>query len=190
MRGRLWPSIGSLVFFIAAPGTVAGLLPCLISGWRVGPPPLAWPGLRVVGGLVIVAGVTVLVECFVRFALQGRGTPAPVLQTERLVVTGWYRFVRNPMYVAVVAVILGQVLLLGNMRLLIYGAAVALGFHLFVLLYEEPTLRRRYGEEYEAYCSGVGRWWPRSTPWAVAPENGAAEGREITESSQREARGP
>jgi len=81
------------------------------------------------------------------------------------VVTGLYRYVRNPMYVGVLATILGQGLLLGSGSVLVYAAVVALGFHLFVLAYEEPTLRRTYGAEYEAYCAAVPRWWPRLGRW-------------------------
>jgi len=121
---------------------------------------LDFPPLRWLGALFIAAGLFVLLESFARFALEGRGTPAPVLPTSRLVVHGFYRYVRNPMYAAVVSVILGQALLLGNVWLLGYAALVWTAFHLFVLLYEEPKLRRSYGGEYEAYCARVRRWWP------------------------------
>ena len=114
---------------------------------------------------MIAAGIPVLVDSFARFALQGLGTPAPVFPTRRLVITGLYRFVRNPMYVAVLSVIIGQALLLGNVRVLRYGALVGLGFHLFVVAYEEPTLRSTFGQEYERYCTAVPRWIPRFSPW-------------------------
>ncbi len=106
-----------------------------------------------------------LLDSFVRFALEGLGTPAPVLPTEHLVVTGLYRFVRNPMYVGVLSVILGQGLLLGDTQVLRYGAVVWLAFGLFVIGYEEPTLRRTFGEEYERFCANVPRWIPRLRPW-------------------------
>jgi len=156
--------MGSLIFFVLAPGTVAGLVPWLLSG-NERSPFLRWPGVRVVGAFLVTGGAVVLAESFARFALEGRGTPAPVAPTERLVVSGLYRFVRNPMYVAVLSAILGQALLFGSTRVLWYAAAVALAFHLFVTLYEEPTLRGRYGAEYEAYRRAVGRWWPRLSPW-------------------------
>ncbi len=130
----------------------------------------AFPGSRrnaLAGAVLIVLGLPILLEAFARFALQGRGTPAPVAPTERLVVQGPYRFVRNPMYVAVTTVILGQALLLGDSRLLAYGAVVWLSFHLFVLLYEEPTLRRRFGPDYDAFRAAVPRWIPRRTPWGA-----------------------
>jgi protein-S-isoprenylcysteine O-methyltransferase Ste14 len=123
-----------------------------------------WLLLRVLGVILIVAGVPVLVDSFARFALQGVGTPAPVFPTKQLVVTGLYRFVRNPMYVAVVSVILGQGLVLGSIRILEYGALVWLAFHLFVLANEEPTLHATFGPEYEQFCAAVHRWVPRLHP--------------------------
>lgn len=91
-----------------------------------------------------------------------------MLPPERLVVFGFYRRVRHPMYVAVTALILGQALLLGDVRLLVLAAVVWLTFHLFVLLYEEPRLRQRFGRDYEAYCEAVPRWLPRLRPWRGA----------------------
>jgi protein-S-isoprenylcysteine O-methyltransferase Ste14 len=82
-----------------------------------------------------------------------------------LVVTGLYRYVRNPMYVAVLGLILGQALFLGNVRVLEYGLVVWVAFHVFVCLYEEPTLRRTFGAEYEEFCASVPRWVPRLRPW-------------------------
>jgi protein-S-isoprenylcysteine O-methyltransferase Ste14 len=115
--------------------------------------------------VLVAAGTWVLVDCFVRFAFQGLGTPAPVFPTRHLVVSGLYRYVRNPMYVAVVSIILGQSLLLGNARVLGYGALVWVAFHLFVLIYEEPALRFTYGKEYQEFQSNVPRWIPRLNPW-------------------------
>jgi len=162
---RLGASVGSVLFFVVAPGVVAGLVPWWISHWQMQPPFLGWRSLRVAGVALIVLGTPALLDSFVRFALEGRGSPAPVLPTEHLVVTGLYRFVRNPMYVGVLAVILGQGLLLGDARVLRYGAAVWLAFFLFVIGYEEPTLRRTFGEEYERFCANVPRWIPRLRPW-------------------------
>ena len=106
-----------------------------------------------------------LLESFARFAFEGLGTPAPVFPTRRLIVTGLYRHVRNPMYVAVVSLILGQALLFGNLFLLIYGAVVWACFHAFVLGYEEPRLTALYGSEYEQFRANVPRWLPRFRPW-------------------------
>ncbi|MBI3933037.1 MAG: isoprenylcysteine carboxylmethyltransferase family protein [Acidobacteria bacterium] len=169
MRGRLVPALGSLVFFFVAPGTVAGLVPWSFSRWRVQAPFFGWPATRVLGGFLLLTGAAAVIDCFARFALEARGTPAPVLPTERLVVSGLYRRVRNPMYCGVIAAVLGQALLLGNEDLLVYGAAVWAAFHAFVLLYEEPRLRARYGAEYEEYCRNVRRWWPRGRPWSASP---------------------
>ena len=118
-----------------------------------------------VGILVVAVSILALLESFARFALQGLGTPAPILPTRNLVVNGLYRYVRNPMYLAVVLVILGQAMILGNVSLLVYGALVWLIFHVFVLAYEEPTLRRTFGPEYDAFCANVPRWIPRLRPW-------------------------
>ncbi len=97
-------------------------------------------------GGVILAGVPGLVNSFARFALQGLGTPAPIAPTRNLVVTSLYRYVRNPIYVAVVAIVLGQAVLLGDWRLIVYGALFWLAFHLFVVAYEEPTLEQTFEE--------------------------------------------
>ncbi|HEY2357411.1 MAG TPA: methyltransferase [Phenylobacterium sp.] len=155
----------SAVFFLIAPGTLAGYLPWAITDWRLGSAP-AW--LMALGGVAIVGGLLLLLECFGRFALQGRGTPAPVAPPERLVVAGPYRRVRNPMYVAVVAIILGQAALFADVRLLVYGVSVWLGFHAFVVLYEEPTLRRTFPNDYPAFAAAVPRWRPRLRPWRPA----------------------
>src|SRR5690606_23799726 len=130
--------VGSALFLLAAPGVVAGLVPYWLTGWRMHEPP---PGMlaRVFGLALVALGSACLLECFARFALQGEGTPAPVAPTRHLVVTGAYRHVRNPMYVAVLGIVFGQALLLGSSRLLVYGLILWLLFHLFVVFYEEPT---------------------------------------------------
>ncbi|HYL34774.1 MAG TPA: isoprenylcysteine carboxylmethyltransferase family protein [Bryobacteraceae bacterium] len=155
----------SALFLVVAPGTVAGLVPWWISHWRFQPPLPGWFSLRVAGALLIAAALPVLLDSFARFALQGLGTPAPVLPTRHLVVTGLYRYVRNPMYVAVVTIILGQGLVFGNIALLEYGAVVSVAFHIFVLAYEEPALRATFPREYERFCGNVPRWIPRLRPW-------------------------
>lgn len=151
------------VFFVLAPGTMAGLVPWLITGWdrpvdAVGPADAA-------GWLLVALGLVAVVACFVRFVTEGRGTPAPVAPTEELVVGGLYRFVRNPMYVAVASVIAGQALLFRS-----GGVAMWLGVFLvavvsFVKGYEEPRLTEQFGESYERYRSAVPGWWPRLTAY-------------------------
>ena len=153
---------GSAVFFLAAPGVVAGLLPWVITR-RQGL--TASVALVVLGAVLIVAGIAVLLHAFTRFALEGSGTPAPVAPTETLVVGGIYRHVRNPMYVAVIGIVLGQVLWFGSAALALYAAVITAAMVAFVLLYEEPTLARRYGNSYEAYRRNVPGWLPRLTPW-------------------------
>jgi protein-S-isoprenylcysteine O-methyltransferase Ste14 len=128
-------------------------------------PLLGVPGIRVVGALLAIAGLTSLVECFGRFAFVGLGTPAPVAPPKHLVVSGQYRHVRNPMYLAVLAIVVGQGLFLGSAPLLRYAAFVWLVFHVVVLVYEEPTLADQFQESYAAYRRNVRRWWPRVKPW-------------------------
>ena len=121
-RSRAAALLGSLVFLFIAPGTGAGLVPWWITGWEVRPPLLGLEASRAAGWILLACGLTVLLESFARFALDGLGTPAPVLPTRRLVVTGLYRYVRNPMYLAVVAIVVAQALILGHAGLLAYAA--------------------------------------------------------------------
>jgi protein-S-isoprenylcysteine O-methyltransferase Ste14 len=158
--------VGSAVFLVLAPGMVAGLVPWWLTGWEVEEPLPYWTALRLVGGVLLVAGIGVLLHAFGRFVVEGRGTPAPVAPTERLVVGGLYRYVRNPMYLAVSAMIVGQALLVGQLILLAYAAVLCAAFAAFVYLYEEPTLAGRFGREYEAYRRAVPAWRPRRRPWA------------------------
>ncbi len=160
-----WALLGSLAMLAVAPGTVAGLVPWLISRWRRRPPLLDVGALRIVGIVLLAAGVAAVVESFARFAIRGRGTPAPHLPTQHLVVSGLYRHVRNPMYVAIVSAIAGQGLLLGDPRVLGYAALVWMAFHLFVVGYEEPTLRRTFGAEFDEFRAHVPRWIPRLRAW-------------------------
>jgi protein-S-isoprenylcysteine O-methyltransferase Ste14 len=162
VRVRAW--VGTIVFLFVAPGVVAGLIPGLITGWwmpdRGG---WVWP-VAIVAGLVILSGVAVLLDAFVRFA-RADGTPAPPAPTAYLVVVGPYRYVRNPMYVAVAAIIAGQALLFGNWATLVYLVLTVTAVALFVRFYEEPTLEETYGEEYLSYKNNVRAWLPRLTPW-------------------------
>jgi protein-S-isoprenylcysteine O-methyltransferase Ste14 len=152
-------ALGSLVFLLIAPGITAGLVPYWITGWDAAPG-TSLP-LQVVGGVLVVAGAGVLLHAFARFVVEGVGTPAPVAPTERLVVGGLYRWVRNPMYVAVTSTIIGQALLLGRPVLIAWAAVFVAAVAAFVHGYEEPTLLARYGAEYEAYRHAVPGWLPR-----------------------------
>ncbi len=160
--------LGSALFFVVAPATVAGLVPYLITHYQFRPPFFAVEETRVIGVALIVIGAPGLPDSFARFALQGLGTPAPIAPPRTLVVTGLYRRVRNPMYVAIVAVVLGQAMLFGDLSLLAYAALLFLAFHAFVIAYEEPTLRKTFGAQYEEYRTQVPRWLPRRTPWRAA----------------------
>ncbi len=130
---------GSTLFFAIAPGVVAGLVPWWLTGWQVRGPLAHWAPLRVAGLIMLILGAIVLVQAFARFVAEGHGTPAPVAPTERLVVGGLYRYVRNPMYWVTVAS--------------------------FVRWYEEPTLARQFGEQYQSYRCAVPAWRPRIRPW-------------------------
>jgi len=160
MAGRVTAALGSLAFLVLAPGVVAGLVPWLITDWRP-LPPADGPGvLRWIGLIPIAVGIVVVLEAFARFAWEGLGTPAPVAPTRTLVVRGFYRFVRNPMYIAVAALIFGQAILLASWGVALYGVVIAAAFDTFVRFYEEPTLRQAHGEAYAAYCRATPRWIP------------------------------
>jgi protein-S-isoprenylcysteine O-methyltransferase Ste14 len=166
VRVRAW--VGTVGFLVLAPGVVAGLVPGLITGWRV-----PWTGgwalpVAIGAGIAILSGVVVLLDAFVRFA-RADGTPAPPMPTGHLVVVGPYRYVRNPMYLAVLTIILGQALLFGSGGTLLYAGVVLLAVVVFVLGYEEPTLELEHGDEYREYRRNVRGWLPRVRPW-----NGAA----------------
>jgi protein-S-isoprenylcysteine O-methyltransferase Ste14 len=161
-------AVGSLVFLVVAPGVVAGLIPWWITRWRVEEPLQHWAPLRVVGLILLVAGAVVLLDAFRRFVVEGVGTPAPLAPTKRLVVGGLYRYVRNPMYVAVAAVILGQALIFASGGLFAYLVVIGVAQGAFVRIYEEPTLREAYGPSYEEFCDNVPCWLPRLTPWRGA----------------------
>lgn len=146
---------------------VAGAVPYALTEWRIEPPMISLAE-RPFGVLLIVPAVAALVECFARFALVGRGTPAPVSPPETLVVSGLYRHTRNPMYVAVTTIIVGQAFVLGQPALLAYAAIVWSVFHLFVIGYEEPALDRQFAN-YRVYQAHVPRWLPRLRPWTPPP---------------------
>ncbi len=160
-RAGVAPALGSLLFFVLAPGTTAGLVPWLISGWCVDPSPwVVW-----LGAVVTVAGTALVVAAFVQFVVEGRGTPAPIAPTQDLVVGGLYRWVRNPMYLGVAAAIAGQALIFTSLGVLVWLVAFVAAVTTFVRLYEEPTLRRTHGAAYDDYARVVRRWMPRLRPW-------------------------
>ena len=164
-RNRGAAAAGSAVFFALAPGLVAGLVPWWLTGWRFETPLPFWTPLRILGALLALIGAGVLISAFARFVMEGVGTPAPVAPTRRLVVGGLYRFVRNPMYIAVVGAIAGQALLFGRPSLLAYAALVGAAMFAFTRLYEEPYLTQTFGDDYVEYRRNVPGWWPRLRPW-------------------------
>lgn len=157
-------ALGSALFFVVAPGTVVGLIPWWITGWRFHEPMPYWAVAQVIGVVLIVLGLVPPVSAFVEFVKAG-GTPMPLAPTQRLVVSGFNRYVRNPMYVGLLIAILGQALLFGSLGVLLYAVLAWLAPAAFVRWYEEPTLVRTYGDEYEAYRRAVPAWLPRLRPW-------------------------
>ena len=157
-------SLGTAVFVMLVPGTVVLLGPWLLTGWHFAPPLLGCLATRWVGAALLVLALPLFAAFNLRFVVEGRGTPAPIAPTEHLVVGGPFRRVRNPGYLSVIMLVVGQALLFASPVLLVYAAVLAVGFHLFVVLYEEPTLRRQFGAEYETYCRTVRRWVPRLRP--------------------------
>ncbi|MGA3032936.1 MAG: isoprenylcysteine carboxylmethyltransferase family protein [Terracidiphilus sp.] len=162
---RTFAILGTAIFFALAPGTVVVLIPWWITHWHA---PAHFHGLtllRFIGAVIIASGAAIIVDSFARFAWQGLGTPAPLYPTRHLVVKGFYRFVRNPMYVSLLLILIGQALLFADTRLLIYALGAWLASHLFVLFYEEPRLRRSFPEDYARFATHVPRWIPRLSPW-------------------------
>jgi protein-S-isoprenylcysteine O-methyltransferase Ste14 len=162
VRVRAW--VGTLVFLVLTPGVIAGLIPGLITRWRIPATDDGGSPVAVVAAVAIVGGVLVLLDAFIRFA-RADGTPAPTSPTAHLVVVGPYRFVRNPMYVAVLTLIAGQALLFRSWGALLYAGIVLVAVVSFVLGYEQPTLELEYGDEYRAYRRNVRGWIPRVRPW-------------------------
>lgn len=158
-------AIASAAFFVVAPGTVVGLIPWLITHWEITGTGPAWRLLQAAGVLLIVVGLIPPVNAFIQFVKAG-GTPMPAAPTERLVVAGSNRYVRNPMYVGLVVAITGQALLFGSWWLLVYAASAWALTASFVHWYEEPTLLRDYGSDYETYRRNVPAWLPRLRPWS------------------------
>jgi len=141
-------------------------LPYWITRFRIPAAEPQWQTLM--AGVLIVAGLTPLLESIRRFVLVGRGTLMPTVPTERLVVSGLYRHVRNPMYVGVMVALVGEIILFKKLDLAVYAALAWLGVHGFVCFYEEPTLKRRYPEDYARYKQNVPRWLPRLSAWQDA----------------------
>lgn len=158
--------------FAVAPVVAAGVVPWLLTRWQARVPVPGGLPARACGAVLAAGGAAVVVESFVRFAREGLGTPAPIAPTKYLVVTGPFRYVRNPIYVALLSMVLGEALMLGRPRLLGYCAVMSVPVGLFVRLYEEPALERQFGDEYRRYKRNVPGWLPRLTPWRAEERSG------------------
>jgi protein-S-isoprenylcysteine O-methyltransferase Ste14 len=146
---RFWAALGSLLFFVIAPGTIVGLVPWSITDRQLRPAFFGFEALRLAGAALVLLGLILLVESFARFVWKGFGTPAPIAPPTKLVMTGFY-------------------------RLVVYAAILWLFFHFWVLVIEEPTLERSFGDEFANFKANVPRWLPRLTPWAGSAKDQAS----------------
>ncbi|HJT93497.1 MAG TPA: isoprenylcysteine carboxylmethyltransferase family protein [Mycobacterium sp.] len=161
-------AIASAAFFVVAPGTVVGLIPWLMTRWEIAESAPVWQ--TIIGVVLITVGLIPPAHAFVQFVKAG-GTPMPIAPTQRLVVTGFNRYVRNPMYLGLLVAIVGQAVLFSSIWLLVYAAGWWIVTASFVRWYEEPTLVREYGDEYEAYRRNVHAWFPRWSPCTPGVEH-------------------
>jgi protein-S-isoprenylcysteine O-methyltransferase Ste14 len=156
---------GSVAFFLAGPGLEAGLGPWLLLQ-AAGGDPDGWPTvLRLVGILLMVAGVAVLLDVFARFVREGAGTPSPAAPAQRLLARGAFAHLRHPMYVATATVIVGEALAFAQPVLLVGALAYVTAMVTLSHVVEEPRLARRFGADYDAYRRAVPGWWPRLRRW-------------------------
>jgi protein-S-isoprenylcysteine O-methyltransferase Ste14 len=153
----------TIIFSFLVPGTVTILVPYWLLSSSAAPPPMQLGVFRYFGALPVLIGVAIYCWCAWDFTFAGKGTPAPIDPPKELVARGLYRYLRNPMYVGILAILLGESVLFASLRLLAYTAFAFAFYFLIVVLYEEPTLRRKFGESYRQYCRSVPRWIPRIT---------------------------
>ncbi len=157
-RSQIWVFAKAALFTVIVPGIVTLLVPY----WLLRPGAEFDAGISGFAGLaLILVGAAVYLHCVWNFAWVGRGTPAPIDPPKEVVVVGIYRYVRNPMYVGICSLLAGEALLFESWTLLVYALIAWVSCHLFVVLYEEPHLRRKFGESYKSYCRTVPRWIPR-----------------------------
>lgn len=157
------PLIRTLIFTIVVPGTMTVLIPRWLLGRQAQP---IWSDWHAAGAGLIACGAALYLWCGWHFAMRGRGTPGPWDAPKKLVVSGPYRHVRNPMYVGVSAVLLGESTLFNSSSVLMLLLAFLLAVNAFIFFYEEPALRSMFGAQYEEYCRNVRRWIPRLGPWS------------------------
>jgi protein-S-isoprenylcysteine O-methyltransferase Ste14 len=157
----MWVLIRAVTYATLFIGFVLVFLPARVLSWS-GISPIAVIGVwQVLGMMVAGVGAAIAFWCILTFVFLGKGTPAPFDPPRRLVVRGPYRIVRNPMYVGAGLALAGAALFCKSIPLLGYAGLLGLITHAFVVFYEEPTLRRTFGNDYEVYCGRVGRWWPK-----------------------------
>ncbi len=154
-------ALKTLIFLLVVPGTLLFYVPSIIVLFTPDALTLHLSALRYLAILPWLAGIMILLWCAWAFTFRGRGTPAPIDPPKTLVAEGLYRFVRNPMYVGALLILLGHFLWFQSLWLLLYAGLLFLSFHLFIVLYEEPNLRKRFGNPYLQYCQTVPRWLPR-----------------------------
>jgi protein-S-isoprenylcysteine O-methyltransferase Ste14 len=150
----------TVLFSVLVPGTVVGVVPYLLLTYGPEIPAVDFGGMRYIGIVPLAGGLLFYLASAWNFVEQGKGTPAPIDPPKLLVSSGPYRFVRNPMYVGGVLILLGEAIFCTSILLLVYLCFIWLTFHLFIVFYEEPHLRKVFGTEYEEYCRNVGRWVP------------------------------
>jgi protein-S-isoprenylcysteine O-methyltransferase Ste14 len=150
----------TIVFTVVVPGAVTFWIPRDLLGIWGPTSPTSWSVRHVLALVPLTLGLAVYLRCLWEFAARGRGIPAPIDHPKQLVVTGLYRYVRNPMYVGVLLSLLGEALFFASRRFLVYAIIWLAVVHLNVILYEEPNLRRKFGSSYERYVTGVRRWIP------------------------------
>jgi len=157
----MWLFFKNLLFTVLVPGFVAGWMP-LVFLLRRARLPAAWTTQHYAAVPLLLAGVALYLACVWLFGASGRGTPAPIDPPRKLVMRGPYRWVRNPMYLAVLLFVLGEAVFFLSLTLLLYAVCLASAFQVFVMLIEEPGLQRRYGAMYSDYCNITNRWLPRA----------------------------
>ena len=155
--------IKTIIFSFLVPGTVTVLVPYWLLSSPSAQPPMQLGIFRYFGALPVLIGIAIYSWCAWDFTFAGRGTPAPIDPPKELVVRGLYRYIRNPMYVGILSILLGEALLFASQRLVVYTAVAFIFYFLIVVFYEEPTLRHKFGESYHRYCKSVPRW----IPWRI-----------------------
>lgn len=159
--------VRTLLFTVLIPGTVVVYLPHAIAGASLEIPRLVLSAGTIMAGIPGLLGCALVASCMWVFVIRGEGTPAPVDPPKRLVVEGAYRFTRNPMYVGILCILASEALLAGTLSLWVYAGLVLAMFHVFVIAYEEPHLRKQFGRQYEEYCRRVPRWGLARTRFAA-----------------------